>query len=481
MSRNFLHILLTRRLSRQELHEAVNLNQNYFHDPADPSSAYIMMDGTGGQMYHAEPDHSEHGIEPHTPETSSTPVNFPRTPAIMPHPMTTEFSAEYGNGQKTSKPKIRGRFSADRRKEVQEVRKKGACLRCRMLKKPCSGDTPCNTCKSVDSARLWKSNCIRTKIAEVIEMYSAGLHSVLAYHDVNRAKSQTSFRISPHSIEACHFPETGVFAIFRALEGQQIAVTGNIDPGLSGNFTTNSRRLLDTDNDDLPKKLEEYAKKILTTFIQREPSQFMKITLDTAWQRSTENEALTRALELWVIVHILVDDNVPWVISERIDEQAATGAGPIIDKNAGDNTYEDLYGQLNAAAEKKAAQMCKDVLNDFEKRLLQRANTSAFDFFLTAIIILNCIEKSTWLFKSWDQESFKGRWPLDKKPEYFALQGDRLANTINMLLNVRSSPPKTFIRPDGILATDGDSATVNYFNQVKLECKSSEHLSCSNH
>jgi len=122
--------------------------------------------------------------------------------------------------------------------------------------------------------------------------------------------------------------------------------------------------------------------------------------------------------------------------------------------------------------------MCKDVLNDFEKRLLQRANTSAFDFFLTAIIILNCIEKSTWLFKSWDQESFKGRWPLDKKPEYFALQGDRLANTINMLLNVRSSPPKTFIRPDGILATDGDSATVNYFNQVKLECKSSEHLSC---
>jgi len=38
----------------------------------------------------------------------------------------------------TSKTKVRGRFSASRRKEVQEVRKQGACVRCRMLKKPVS-------------------------------------------------------------------------------------------------------------------------------------------------------------------------------------------------------------------------------------------------------------------------------------------------------------------------------------------------------
>jgi len=38
------------------------------------------------------------------------------------------------------RPKVRGRFSASRRKEVQEVRKQGACVRCRMLKKPVSSD-----------------------------------------------------------------------------------------------------------------------------------------------------------------------------------------------------------------------------------------------------------------------------------------------------------------------------------------------------
>jgi len=38
------------------------------------------------------------------------------------------------------RPKVRRRFSASRRKEVQEVRKQGACVRCRMLKKPVSSD-----------------------------------------------------------------------------------------------------------------------------------------------------------------------------------------------------------------------------------------------------------------------------------------------------------------------------------------------------
>lgn len=33
-------------------------------------------------------------------------------------------------------PNFRGKFSDDRKKEVQEVRKYGACIRCRMLKKP---------------------------------------------------------------------------------------------------------------------------------------------------------------------------------------------------------------------------------------------------------------------------------------------------------------------------------------------------------
>lgn len=64
--------------------------------------------------------------------------------------------AGFGVLRKGGKNKVRGRFEDTRRKEVQEIRKRGACMRCRMLKKPCSEGTPCKTCQGVESARLWK-------------------------------------------------------------------------------------------------------------------------------------------------------------------------------------------------------------------------------------------------------------------------------------------------------------------------------------
>jgi hypothetical protein len=63
-------------------------------------------------------------------------ASFPRPIAMNPNSQAKGFVNEFGNSTKPSKPKVRGRFSATRRREVQEVRKRGACIRCRMLKKP---------------------------------------------------------------------------------------------------------------------------------------------------------------------------------------------------------------------------------------------------------------------------------------------------------------------------------------------------------
>ena len=92
----------------------------------------------------------------------------------------------HGRGQKR-----RGKLSSSRRQEVQNMRKQGACIRCRMLRKTvglqseqrllcdllvtdicqCSGDTPCKTCAAVASARVWKLDCIRTSIMKEFELY----------------------------------------------------------------------------------------------------------------------------------------------------------------------------------------------------------------------------------------------------------------------------------------------------------------------
>jgi hypothetical protein len=80
-------------------------------------------------------------LQEHDPSlTASTPTqraaSFPRPIAMNPHTQAKGFVNEFGNSTKPTKPKVRGRFSAERRREVQEVRKRGACIRCRMLKKP---------------------------------------------------------------------------------------------------------------------------------------------------------------------------------------------------------------------------------------------------------------------------------------------------------------------------------------------------------
>jgi hypothetical protein len=125
--------------------------------------------------------------------------------------------------------------------------------------------------------------------------------------------------------------------------------------------------------------------------------------------------------------------------------------------------------------EKKAALISKTVLNDLERRLLQRSSTSSFETFLTAIILLNCVEKSTWLFKSWEQDYLKSRWPLDKTPIWYGSQGDRITDLLQMLLRMRSIIPKTHHRlSDGMIASDGDQNARDYFESIGLNCK----LSC---
>lgn len=63
-------------------------------------------------------------------------ASYPRPIAMNPTTQAKGFVNEFGNSTKPTKPKVRGRFTAERRLEVQAVRKRGACIRCRMLKKP---------------------------------------------------------------------------------------------------------------------------------------------------------------------------------------------------------------------------------------------------------------------------------------------------------------------------------------------------------
>ncbi|KAH8597226.1 hypothetical protein B0O99DRAFT_87967 [Bisporella sp. PMI_857] len=454
----------------QELHAA--MFENNFNN--DPEPAQWDMLGNAGAIF------QEQSVD-HTMGNDNSPVNSYQALAIT-TPMTTAFTAEYGNGQKSEKPKSRARFSAERRKYVQEVRKLGACIRCRILRKTCSKGTPCEQCKKVDNARVWKHQCSRTKIAEEFHMFTTALHATLANHKIAEIKQSVELggggpmRSARYQIEASHYPSTTIFATFNALDGQVGSMEGNIDPGLGSNFNTLNFRILDQDGDDLPLKLEAYVKRISHVFVEREPSHFMHTTLNAAVSaaRDKPDSILTRVLELWSMVHILADSELKWVLTEKIDTDGVAGQGPAIEDSITENPYAVMSLQLGAAAEKKASIMCKQMLSELERNCFDRekpGNPSHFELYITTLIVLNCIEKMTWLFRCWEQESFRPRWPLVYPPAHFAGEGDLVSGHFHYVLRIRNFLPKIYVNPDGKIAaedTEKDQSAKDYFKNINL-------------
>jgi hypothetical protein len=206
-------------------------------------------------------------------------------------------------------------------------------------------------------------------------------------------------------------------------------------------------------------------------------------------------------LELWVATHVLVDAELHWktfcnptltpTALQSLAQPTDDGRIPI-DEVTNAESYALLCGQLRSATEKRAAQLSKSVMNDLERRLLQRQQSGWFETFLVSLILLNCVERTCWLFRSWDDENFVQRvsltiiklrlhvsnqlqWPLDKRPPYYASQGDRFSDILHMLLKMRSLPPKASPAPDtGILkAVDGsDENAIRWFDMIKISCES---------
>lgn len=127
---------------------------------------------------------------------------------------------------------------------------------------------------------------------------------------------------------------------------------------------------------------------------------------------------MERVLELWVATHILADSELHWktyynptvppTSLHTLGQSTDDGRMPI-DEITNPEAYALLSSQLRAATEKRAAQLSKAVMNDLERRLLQRQRSGWFETFLVAVILLNCVERSCWLFYSWEDENFVQR------------------------------------------------------------------------
>jgi hypothetical protein len=479
----------------------------------DMSDKYFQAQGRA-QWPSLQPSSLDPLLQEHGKDELNKRIPHQRPIAMNPNPQT-HFTTDFSVNHKVTKPKVRGRFSDSRRKEVQEVRKRGACIRCRMLKKPCSGENPCNTCQNVESARLWKQPCIRTRIAEEFSLYNAGLHAMLAHHAVYQAKGLIRLNQIPGRIEATHHTQSGHFATFTPLKCQQMSSSHNaeIDPAIFGALASADLELIDTD-DDISGKLDLYIKKIGLAFFETEESEFMKCTVQVALSMTPPNQdfLLSKALELWNFTRILTSRKLEWHLFSNPSLAPAMAPSTLSGSDQEEPTrttitdlnhpssYKLIKMQLMGATEKRAACLARVVMNDLERRLLQRQQANPFETFLVAVILLSCVERMCWLYRSWEvqppattaakpdmpqnapsteseiatalQSSSSDasqiapqmstrhpRWPLDKTPAAYSQQGERFSDILNMLLKMRGVPPKPTPRnTDGMLVVWADDA-----------------------
>lgn len=377
------------------------------------------------------------------------------------------------DGSLNGKPRhARARFTPARRKEVQEVRKIGACIRCRILRKNCGKGTPCDTCRKVLSPRVWKSGCVRTRLHEQLDLYSAGVQVVLSQNRINLLKDQLRPINNGTIIDMTHFPETDTHisapTLVALLEpsDNQAEARGSKDP-------YHQVIMIDQDAEDLPEKVENYMRAVLTLFIERETSKFMRVTLETAQQLLSEDndELLKKALELWGLVET-IDRERQWTILEK---PGAEGEQPRWIKESQTGNDADIYTmicmQLNAAAERRANNTSKALLNLMHRLLQDSKVRIGFNMFLTALIFLNCVEKSTWAFKAWEQDHLRPGWPLERDPSAFTQQGSNLAGLLKMLLNIRKALPQTIRNDEGkLVPQDADQLMSSFFDRLDLDC-----------
>ncbi|KAL1306897.1 hypothetical protein AAFC00_005541 [Neodothiora populina] len=434
---------------------------------------------------------------------------------------TSSFAMTHGGFgllQRANKSKARGRFSEERRKEVQNVRKKGACLRCRMLKKPCSEGTPCGTCKNIEAARLWKGACIRTRVADEFALYSTAY-----FYSKDRAKVYASLNGNePQSvagrIEATLFPESNSYGTFPALKTNRCGhlAEDGFDPELVNHRQDDSPPadiyLLSFKTEDtLAVKLERYINAAVPQCIAAEVSPIINATLEMAVELSAENNdaLMTKFVHLWCATNILVSQKPLWTIAYNGQDQPLAehvlASGTKNDhSDSSDNSvgsrlifhpesedYHIMHAQLQDAAERYCQKQAKVALNELERRLLQRQQSSTFLTFLSAVIMLNCVERMTALYRSFDpvtacatdaggtkaldatrititpdsengavtgldnhgiDTGVSSEWPLPNSPSNYWPQGYRFAELLQLLLRMRGLPPTIHISDDDTLS-----------------------------
>lgn len=419
-------------------------------------------------------------------------------------PPSTEPNPEFGNTQKTGRSNARTRFTDTRRKEVQEIRKRGACLRCRMLKKPCSEGTPCGTCKKIDSARLWKGVCTRKKLAEQFTLYSTSFFKPIMAKKLGDSLQALNGVSLSGRIEI-KFPRRSTSGMtFGAKRYSRSTPSRHADSTLIDTAQpSGTEETIVLDDGMASQKVSAYCTndKVLHDCVGSEENLFLQATIREAMnlleaEKAREmpsntkassrtnhispNLLLSNVIELWIETNLLTcrprelfeiryNPDIPSSRDSQIIEWTDNTTQRLLSSTS--ISYKLIHSQIMAATEMACHQLSKAVMNELERRLLQRQQVSSFATFVSAVVLLNCIERISSFYQSLDPTSWLGTADVTTSatqpnhglgipllpiaaliPPTVSLEGPDFAHLLMTLLRMRALPPKTTLTADNRLS-----------------------------
>jgi hypothetical protein len=435
--------------------------------------------------------HPPHALDESFPPVqamTSLPRQMDRSPSQQLRPIAmnpNERSTPLPEGNEVPAPhhkqRVRGKFAPERRDEVRQVRKLGACWRCRMLRKTCSQVTPCQACASVENPRLWKISCVRTRLDEEFPLYFVMPHTVMVHHNIEELKTQANLNRFSGRLEASHFFDHKI--VFKARQLTHVPTPNDCGDQSS---PEDEVVVLDLESDNVLPKVEQYLKAICSQIIEKEPSPAMKCSLRLAQAIKAEQQGtmlvenadksdnlIPELVELWVATVVMTDTQLKAVFTKDTD---LGNERTEIDAKVHPISHRILTNQFRAAIEKRASVICRSALHHFEQRLL-RNKGKPFESFLVAFILLNCAERMCWLYRCW---ALPGRvCPLAENPSCYAEKAESFAQLIQMLLIMRQLEPKIMEDPEtGVLVARNreDKDLVNWLTVARFTSDLAAHF-----
>ncbi|KAI1616623.1 hypothetical protein EDD37DRAFT_617898 [Exophiala viscosa] len=369
-------------------------------------------------------------------------------------------------------PKVRGPMTNEKKEQSRATRKVGACMRCRMLRKPC-GDTPdpCKLCASVQNPRYWKK-CLRGSVKDKYPLYRVSAYRTTLFQETELMKRATINDKIDANIEAFHFDEYKVILTCREVKPKTRlfspanAQDANLPFGDAGIVVIDAG----IPNDNGP-RVERYLKAITPAVIMRERSAIIKACLNYAVSLNVPPQVVVTAkddknpipdvIDLWTVTALLT--NPDWkenfvVVADGTDGTDGTEERTVIGADSSSYAYFMVSLQFRAMLEKRADALYRAVVGHFDKRVYDPLKVPGFDTLLAAIIFLNCAERMSWQFRVWENEQSRPfRWVCDESPDAYADKGEKLAEAVQLALSLRQLDPKLAIDTEsGLLAVQNE-------------------------